>query len=79
MEVELRLQHGEECEDLDVEKLVCQVEEAEVVAETVETFRDGDHLICRVVEKDVVRLVVKVEREEQLEVSAVPCPPRKVC
>lgn len=79
VEVELNLQPDEKCEKLDVTKLRCQLEEGDVVAQSTEFERDEHHRICRVLEKDVVRVVVKVLRDEQLEIPAVPCPPPKVC
>ncbi len=58
-----------------LEELRCTVKKAEVVAEAVEEERDKDGCITRVVEKDVVRIEVKVERLEELLVSADTCPP----
>lgn len=59
----------EKCDKIDVTKLLCQLEEAEVVAECDEEIRDHCGLIEKVIEKDVVRIVVKVERLEQFKVA----------
>lgn len=61
---------------VDVHDLACTVKQADVVAECVEEIRDHDDgWIARIVEKDVVRISVKVERQEELLISASPCDP----
>ncbi|MCG0239716.1 MAG: hypothetical protein L6E13_11155 [Firmicutes bacterium] len=57
------------CDKLDVRDLFCQLEEAEVVAQCEEEYRDDHGRIEKIIEKDVVRVVVKVERLEQFKVA----------
>lgn len=80
VEVKLSGLHGVDVHDPDevqrvLKELVCKLKRAEVVAECVEEIRhDDDGCICKIIEKDVVRVEVKVERLEEILVSAGACP-----
>ncbi|MFO7171626.1 MAG: hypothetical protein DIU70_001480 [Bacillota bacterium] len=58
-----------QCHKLDPRDLLCQLEEAEVVAQCEEEYKDDHGRIGKIVQKDVVRVVVKVERLEQFKVA----------